>query len=323
MKANLFLLIAVISLFSLSAFSQLKVSSTGKVGIGLDPDASYNLSTPTAIFKSGSTYSDLIIKLDPIAYGVFGMAMYPSINNYCKLGLSDKAFNAIWSYNITNLSDGRQKENIKDIIDPLGIILNLKGIKYDLKREYTYSVDVIKDEKSISKLEAQRKNKVGFIAQDVNTILPEVVRYDDSTDVYGVNYSEIVPVLVEAMKAQQAQIEALKSTVANCCANSLKSASIATGTTNNLAENVAELDQNIPNPFNNETRIGCFIPEGSGNSVLYIYNMNGTQLQQYNVTGKGKQSVTINGSSFEPGMYLYALVIDGKEVDTKRMILTK
>jgi hypothetical protein len=32
---------------------------------------------------------------------------------------------------------------------------------------------------------------------------------------------------------------------------------------------------------------------------------------------------TINGNSFEPGMYLYALVIDGKEVDTKRMILTK
>lgn len=51
--------------------------------------------------------------------------------------------------------------------------------------------------------------------------------------------------------------------------------------------------------------------------------MNGAQLKQYNLTGKGKQSVTINGNSFQPGMYLYALVIDGKEVDTKRMILTK
>ena len=43
---------------------------------------------------------------------------------------------------------------------------------------------------------------------------------------------------------------------------------------------------------------------------------------QYNITVKGKQSVTINGSSFQPGMYLYALVIDGKEVDTKRMLIT-
>jgi len=41
------------------------------------------------------------------------------------------------------------------------------------------------------------------------------------------------------------------------------------------------------------------------------------------MNGKGKQSVTINGNSLQPGMYLYALVIDGKEVDTKRMILTK
>jgi hypothetical protein len=46
-------------------------------------------------------------------------------------------------------------------------------------------------------------------------------------------------------------------------------------------------------------------------------------LQQYNVNGKGKQTVTIDGNGFEPGMYLYVLVIDGKEVDTKRMILTK
>jgi hypothetical protein len=47
------------------------------------------------------------------------------------------------------------------------------------------------------------------------------------------------------------------------------------------------------------------------------------QLQQYNVNGKGKQTITISGNSLEPGMYLYALVVDGKEVDTKRMILTK
>ncbi len=249
--------------------------------------------------------------------------MYPSSNNYCKLGLSNLAFNAIYTYNFTNLSDGRQKENIQDINNALGIILKLKGIKYDLKKEYSYNVGMIKDEKIISKLEVQRKNKVGFIAQDVNIVLPEVVRYDDSTDVYGINYSEIVPVLVEAMKEQQTQIEVLKSEVANCCTANLKSASLATRTTSSLAEDIAQLDQNIPNPFSQETRIGCTIPESSTASVLYIYNMNGTQLQQYNVNGKGKQTVTINGNSLDPGMYLYALVVDGKEVDTKRMILTK
>ena len=103
--------------------------------------------------------------------------------------------------------------------------------------------------------------------------------------------------------------------------NMLKKA-IIPGTYNSL-NSTAILYQNVPNPFNKETRIGCFIPEGSVTSILYIYNMNGTQLQQYIINGQGKQSVTINGSSFESGMYLYALVIDGREVDTKRMILTK
>jgi hypothetical protein len=51
--------------------------------------------------------------------------------------------------------------------------------------------------------------------------------------------------------------------------------------------------------------------------------MNGAQLQQYNVTGTGQQTVIISGNTLEPGMYLYALIVDGREVDTKRMILTK
>jgi len=54
------------------------------------------------------------------------------------------------------------------------------------------------------------------------------------------------------------------------------------------------------------------------NPVFY-----GIQLLQHKLNGNGKQPITISGNSLEPGMYLYALVVDGNEVDTKRMILTK
>jgi hypothetical protein len=251
--------------------------------------------------------------------GGYGRAMFPSINNSCKLGKSGNAFSGIWTYALTNLSDGRQKENITEIPDALGVIMKLKGVKYDIKEEYSYIPKELKDLKVIERLEDERKNKLGFIAQDVNSVLPEVVQHDDSTDVYGINYTEIIPVLVEAIKEQHGIIEELKNQVA---ANSLKSAVVSTGNAT-IVESHASLEQNVPNPFNSETRIGCTIPESSNSSVLYIYNMNGTQLQQYNVNGKGKQTVTISGSSLEPGMYLYALVVDGQEVDTKRMILTK
>lgn len=103
----------------------------------------------------------------------------------------------------------------------------------------------------------------------------------------------------------------------------LKSGSLSTTIKDVTDENFPTLDQNIPNPFSNETRIGCFIPATAAKADLYIYNLSGVQLQQNEIIGKGKQTVTISRYSFEPGMYLYTLVIDGKEVDTKRMMLTE
>ena len=196
-------------------------------------------------------------------------------------------------------------------------------MKYDLKKGYFN----VSDEKLKNKLDEESKNEIGFLAQELKEVFPEIVFLDTTSNLYSISYTRLVPVLVEAIKEQQVQIEELKGKIIsieeNCCKNNVKSASLATEITNDITENQAQLDQNIPNPFSKETKIGCFIPDGSNSSVLYIYNMQGAQLQQYNLNGKGKQQVTINGNSFVPGMYLYSLVIDGKEIDTKRMILTK
>lgn len=51
--------------------------------------------------------------------------------------------------------------------------------------------------------------------------------------------------------------------------------------------------------------------------------MNGAQLKEFVLKEKGKGKIVINGAEFEAGMYLYALIIDNKEISTKRMILTK
>lgn len=47
------------------------------------------------------------------------------------------------------------------------------------------------------------KKDIWFIAQDVQSILPELVRYDESRGVYQVSYQWIIPILVEAMKEQE------------------------------------------------------------------------------------------------------------------------
>ena len=101
-----------------------------------------------------------------------------------------------------------------------------------------------------------------------------------------------------------------------------KSATSDTNTASNILAN-AFLYQNTPNPFNTTTEIKYFLPEGSSNAYIYIFNLQGNLLFTYNLNDNGFGSVEINGSSLNAGMYVYSLVINGQEAETKRMILTK
>lgn len=83
------------------------------------------------------------------------------------------------------------------------------------------------------------------------------------------------------------------------------------------------LEQNNPNPFNTSTIIGYYLPNSITSASIFIYDMNGVQLKSYLINVRGKGNITIQGSEFNAGMYLYALIADGKVIDTKRMILTK
>jgi len=55
---------------------------------------------------------------------------------------------------------------------------------------------------------------------------------------------------------------------------------------------------------------------------LYICNMRGVLLKTIQINQRGSGNVTMNGKELNAGMYMYTLVADGKEVDTKKMILT-
>ncbi len=91
----------------------------------------------------------------------------------------------------------RYKQSITTFDNALDAILNLRGVTYDWNRE------AWKDRN----FPAGRQ--VGFIAQEVEQILPELVM-TDSNGYKSVAYANVVPILVEAIKAQQKQIEAIK-----------------------------------------------------------------------------------------------------------------
>lgn len=85
----------------------------------------------------------------------------------------------------------------------------------------------------------------------------------------------------------------------------------------------ATLEQNSPNPFNQQTTISYFLPEGAKQGFVKISAMDGTVIKTVAVTASGKGEIILNTTSIAPGVYNYQLVVDGVPTDSKQMVITK
>jgi trimeric autotransporter adhesin len=95
----------------------------------------------------------------------------------------------------TNTSDIRLKTNIETLNDGLDRVMKLRGVEFNWKSE------------------PEGKKMIGFIAQETEQVVPELV-FTNPTDGYmGINYAEMTAVLVEAVKQQQKMIEELQKKV--------------------------------------------------------------------------------------------------------------
>jgi len=85
-----------------------------------------------------------------------------------------------------------------------------------------------------------------------------------------------------------------------------------------------KLHQNYPNPFNPKTIIN-FEVEAANFISIKIYNIQGEEIASLVNERKnaGSYSAEFDGGDLASGIYLYSLSIDGKPVDSKRMILLK
>ncbi len=203
-------------------------------------------------------------------------------------------------------SDKRFKKNIKGIENANDIIRKMNPVIYDL------------DTKQFAERNFDNKPNYGFIAQELNEIVPNIVNLENDK-FYSVNYIQIIPILTQALKEQQMQIEELK----NLISTNSTTKSISTSQeieVNNLKEGLV-LSQNVPNPFTNDTRISYSIPQAYKIAKLGVYDLNGQELKLINLTSAVGE-VTIQGGNLKPGMYLYSLILDGNTMATKRMTLT-
>lgn len=320
---KLFFYVAIYAIATAS-YSQIEMNSSGNVGIGgSTPSSTHKLTTTKLYIPSGlGNYGYLnginISKEETEEEAL--PSVWPNGNAYGNLGLSNKAFLDVYAYNFIDLSDKRKKENIRAVSGNLAKVLKLNVVKYDYKAE-VFLDEVNPTQDRLNHVDKIRKNKIGLLAQDVREVIPEVVKHDEKRDIYGIDYTELIPVLIAALQEQQAEIDELKKGTKD------KGKDNSTGLNSEETESKMEMEnilyQNAPNPFDQSTRILFSLSHEVQRAQLIIYDLQGTQLKEYAIQERGLSSLTINRGEFDPGMYLYALLADGREIDSFKMILTK
>jgi hypothetical protein len=166
----------------------LSVSGTLNLNEDIASGVALRVNGAEALWYNGTYFS----------YGFGGIGNYFADN----VGIANTAPNAEldvigdieYTGTITDVSDRRLKENFKPIDHPLARLRKITGFSYNMKDD------------------PKMKREYGVIAQDVQEVFPEMVSVVDVENGYlGVSYIQLVPVLLEALKEQQIEIETLKN----------------------------------------------------------------------------------------------------------------
>ncbi len=256
--------------------------------------------------------------------GVYGMdsdaSLVPFISGQYA-GLFNGETKVLGDFTATNVytsSDVRLKDNISDIsegesVSSLDKLMNVNVIKYNLKEEAFGSDSNNKSEKMEK---ATSLVHFGVSAQELQEIYPNLVK--DGQDGYlAVNYTELVPVLIRSIQELKQELEEVKGSGES---RQTRSVSFVDSEVKTLAKNV--LYQNTPNPFKKQTTIRFSLVDDAQDASICIFDMTGKMLKKQPISS-GESSVNVNGWELGEGMFLYTLLVNGCEVDTKRMIITK
>jgi hypothetical protein len=235
----------------------------------------------------------------------------PTGDGFYSLGSDAYRWNTVWAMDGTiNTSDARDKNNIRDMNYGLKEIMQLRAVKFNWKNN------------------EQEGDKLGIIAQEIQKVLPEVVRdwqyeVDETTgkktkiptERLGVMYADIIPVLIRGMQEQQKQIEDLKQMVSQLTG----AQQVTANTSQAIVLSTNTLDQNIPNPVKNNAVIRYNVH--ASNAQLKVTDANGKLIRLVQLSNAGNGSVNIDCSTLAAGTYYYSLIAGGKIIDSKKMVV--
>lgn len=180
-------------------WSDLGIFSTGvrvANGTAATPTVTFAGSTTSGLYQQAANAVGIAtsgverLRITDLGIGILGGA--PTATNAVVVNGKVK------STGINETSDGRLKKNITAIESALSKVLSLQGVTYDWRREEFPERNFL-----VGK-------QYGLIAQELERIIPELVDTDEE-GWKSIEYSHLVPVLIEAIKEQQAIINAQQS----------------------------------------------------------------------------------------------------------------
>jgi hypothetical protein len=285
---------------------------------------------------NGGTYTGSVI-------GVYGNASGTTGNRYGVYGsASGGTFNAagyfpgqVWASSYHIISDRKVKTNLAPVTNLLERLMKLKPSTFEYKSGEYKNWGLTKGK------------QFGFIADEVKQVFPELVEEavhpaefgEDKTIVLhpeekyeGINLVGLIPVTIASVQEQQKLIEEHKKMIDDLKAEneelksrlmSIEQAIARSGRTSIIRISDARLDQNAPNPFNKNTMINYFIPQKASMAVMEISGMDGKVMKTMALAGRGKGQLILEAGQLSAGTYQYSLIVDGKLLDTKKMVLTR
>lgn len=225
-------------------------------------------------------------------------------------------FNSIQVANVYNYSDARAKENVQTLKSGLTSVLSLRPVSYNWKQEAAeQSLSTDTSEKNDTTLSVgygpaeENQTQYGFLAQEVEDVLPNAVR----TDADGhkmVNYTAIIPILVQAVQELQATVERQAQQIEQL--SNGKEFHMVSDSNNKILSC-------SPNPTNGFATISTQLERNVSNAKIYISSLTGNREKELNVSMQSP-TVSTNISSLNSGVYIISLYVNGKLVDYQRLI---
>ena len=185
--------------FQIAGTERMRIDTSGNLLVG----------TSASSLTGGSGFKAVMDASFP-AFGIVGTATSGAYAGYSLYSTGASAYRFFVTYagqinatstSITAISDESLKENIKDLETGLTEVMALKPRRFDWKEETKIG----------------EKNVAGFIAQEVEAVLPDLVydyQYNDTDIKKSVKMGDILPTLVKAIQEQQAIITQLQADVA-------------------------------------------------------------------------------------------------------------